>query len=171
MRSLRKEVQVRLRRQGSVPIDNIRNRALRKIEQIQKITAPPRQKQRALEEAMMIYQGLQRVEVPERQDYNPHREVSLAGPSPYLHSGGLGYQTVSWKYMGASADPNKKPYYDQWFRSPAWRAKWGKPGLLEDSDYWMYKEATWNSPSNYSNRTYKSKVSGPSKPPTSTPRT
>jgi len=68
MRSLRKEVQVRLRRQGSVPIDNIRNRALRKIEQIQKTTAPPRQKQRALEEAMLIYQGLQRVEVPERQD-------------------------------------------------------------------------------------------------------
>ena len=140
MRSLRKEVFVRQEKQGSVPIDNIRNRALRKIEQIQKAKAPPRQKQRVLEEALSIYQSLQRVEVPERQDYNSHREVSLAGPAPYLHSGGMGYQTVSWKYMGASADPNKKPYYDQWFRSPAWRKKWGKPGTLEDSGYWVYKE-------------------------------
>ena len=168
MRSLRKEVQVRLSKQGSVPIDNIRNRALRKIEQIQKTTATPRQKQRALEEAMMIYQGLQRVEVPERQDYNPHREVSLAGPAPYLHSGGLGYQTVSWKYMGASADPNKKPYYDQWFRSPAWRAKWGKPGLLEDSDYWMVTEALWNSHRTFSNPISKSRMKGRSDLQTST---
>jgi len=117
MRSLRREVQVRLKRQGSVPLDNILNRALRKIEQIQKATAPPKQKQKALEEAMMIYQGLQKVAVPERQDYNPNREMSL---EHYAHSGGLGYHNVSWKYMGAHAETRGTPKYDEWFRSPAW---------------------------------------------------
>jgi len=148
MRSLRREVQVRLKRQGSVPLDNILNRALRKIEQIQKATAPPKQKQKALEEAMMIYQGLQKVAVPERQDYNPTREMSL---EHYAHSGGLGYHNVSWKYMGAHAETRGTPKYDEWFRSPAWRKKWEKPGSLEDTDYWATRK--WNSPLTYLNRT------------------
>jgi len=131
--NLQKKLTAESIRNGSVPIDNLLNRCLSYIEEVETISVPSKHrvdKHKAKKVLYNIYNHLQNYHGLERQDYNDKRTVSiediahsegdLIPESAYMYSGGLGYRRVNWNapYLLSTHGKKSKGFNPYWNPTP-----------------------------------------------------
>ncbi len=131
---------------GTIPKDELRNRALRAINTIKKSHDDKRKVDKYMREAWVIYRRLQDLVgsdfFADNTENHPTRTRSLSELlSPNVRSGGMGYRHVNWDSEFMMAVPRDQDEYNPfWNPGSGRRDKNGVLLDLMDSDYWVFRD-------------------------------
>ena len=146
-----KEAIVTRKKTGWFDKDRIQNRITANIGRMRSLAVPEKKKQAAIVRAFAVYLNVQgmndknevrderKVPLKEVLDYTINKfDPQVDNPSPEVYSHGRGYATVNWKHIYVRKE---KPHLGGfWNPVSGRRDKHGRLLLLEDSDYWVFKD-------------------------------
>jgi|TARA_R110002051_G_scaffold46058_3_gene92678 hypothetical protein len=158
VRNIKKEAVTSRKRTGWFDRENMLNRITTAIDSVHRLGATEYEKQLALTKCWKVYLDVQgmhgedglrdkpRVPLEKVMHHftspsQPPRTLDRDNPSGY--SGGIGYAHVNWKYVYYDPKATSGVWGDQYWK-PHGRVKldiYGQPLSLEDSDYWVFRDA------------------------------
>ena len=147
-----KEAIVTRKKTGWFDKERMLNRISANIGRMRNLGVDEKKKQAALVRAFRVYLNVQgmndkneirderRVPLKEVLDYtiNKFDTPQVDNPSPEVYSHGRGYAVVNWKYIYATKE--KAHLGGFWNPGSGKRDKHGRLLLLEDSDYWVFRD-------------------------------
>ena len=155
VRNIKKEGVASRKLTGWFDKENALNRVTTAIERIHRLGVSERLKKPALVKCWKVYLDIQstpgadgvrtqpKVPVSAIVKFFEGAEKKIDKHSPAMYSGGLGYAHVNWSYVYVDQKATSNVWGNQYWK-PHGRVKrdsYGKALSLEDSDYWVFKDA------------------------------
>jgi len=155
VRNIKKKAIVSRKKTGWFDKENALNRVTTAIERVHRLGVSTRLKKPALVNCWKVYMDLQSMAGPDGVREQPKIPISaivkffeegekkIDKHSPAMYSGGLGYAHVNWTYVYVDQKATSNVWGNQYWK-PHGRVKrdrYGKALSLEDSDYWVFKDA------------------------------
>jgi len=119
-----KEAIVTRKKTGWFDKERMLNRISANIGRMRNLGVPERLKQPAI---VVLDYTINKFDTPQ-----------VDNPSPEVYSHGRGYATVNWKYIYATKEKSHLGGF--WNPTSGKRDKHGRLLLLEDSDYWVFRD-------------------------------
>lgn len=152
IKNTEKEAIVTRKKTGWFDKERFLNRILSNIGRMRNLGVDERKKQLSIQSAFRVYLNVQgmddknevrdkrRVSLKDVLDYtvNKFDSPQVDNPSPEVYSKGLGYATVNWKNIYNTKEKSHLGGF--WNPTSGKRDKHGRLLLLEDSDYWVFRD-------------------------------